>query len=81
MKKLAKTLLSQGHSKVGYLFEMTEIEVIALRKHFDGKKLKNGCPLYLGLESIKKSLPLPKVPQERMAELLNPRFNHYPYTK
>lgn len=76
MKKLAKTLLNQGHGKTGYIFEITEYEVIALKKHFDKKKLKPGCSLDLALDSFKKGLPRLRVTEEKMAELLNPRLGY-----
>lgn len=75
MRKLAKTLLNQGHGKTGFIFEMTEIEVAALRKHFDGKKLKKGCPLDLALQNLRNQLPTPKIPVDKMADLLNPLIN------
>ncbi len=73
MKKLAKTYLNQGHAKIGYIFEFTETEVIALRKHFDGKNLKKGSPLELALKSLKERMPILKITEERMADLLNPQ--------
>ena len=73
MKKIAKTLISQGHGKIGYIFEFTEIEVIALGKHFDGKKLKKGSPLELALYSVRNNLPRLKIEEEKMADLLNPQ--------
>lgn len=76
MKKLAKTLLNQGHGKIGYIFELTETEVVALRKHFDGKKLKKGSPLDLALQNLRNSLPTLKIPVDRMADLLNPKVNY-----
>lgn len=79
MKKLAKTLLSSGHGNIGYIFEMTETEVIALRKHFDGKQLKKGCALELAMKGLKQGIPRLKITQEKISHLLNPRFNHAPY--
>lgn len=76
MKKLAKTFLNQGHGKVGYIFELTEIEVVALKKYFDGKKFKPGCSLDLALDSFKKGLPRLKIKEEIMAELLNPKSGY-----
>lgn len=73
MKILAKTLISQGHGKIGYIFELTELEVIALKKHFDKKKLKKGSPLELALKSIKEKLPRLKITEDKMADLLNPQ--------
>ena len=76
MRKLAKTISNQGHGKMGYIFDMTETEIVALKKYFSGKKLKKGCALDLALYSFKKGLPKVKVDKERMAEMLNPKFNH-----
>ena len=72
MRKLAKSLLNQGHGKIGYILEFTEIETFALRKHLDGKKIKKGSPLWLALHGVRQSFPSPKIEQTKVADLINP---------
>lgn len=81
MKKILKTISNQGHGKIGYLLEFSEIEVIALQKYFSGRRILKGSPLNLAIKSIHDSLAKINTgsTKERLAKLLNPRLNHNGY--